>query len=266
LGAWATMSRRRRTILMRRVAYGVAIVATVLVGRQVNWADLTDSMFRPSLMAEQFPKIVTIAAKNTLIFTFFGFVGGLVIGLIVAIMRISQATPFRIVGSVFVDVIRGIPLLVWILIIGFGIPIATGARIPGSYGAGSVALAIVAGGYMAETIRAGIEAVPRGQMEAARSVGMTYSRAMWTIILPQAFRIIIPPLTNELVLLIKDTSLVSVLGVTIGTMELTKFGRAASASAFNATPLITAALVYLIITLPMIRVVAVLEKRAAQSR
>ena len=266
MASWASLSRRRRTIVLRRIAYSVSLVIVVVVGFVIDWVSLSDSMIRPSIIVDQFPRIVTVAARNTLIFTFFGFVGGLMIGLVVALGRISQARPFRIASGVFVDVIRGIPLLVWILIIGFGIPIATGVRIPGAYGAGSLALAIVAGGYMAETIRSGIEAVPRGQMEAARSVGMTYTRAMWTIVLPQAFRIIIPPLTNELVLLIKDTSLVSVLGVTAGTIELTKFGRSASATAFNATPLITAALVYLAITLPMIRVVAILEKNEAASR
>ena len=108
---------------------------------------------------------------------------------------------------------------------GFGLPIALGIRLPGTYAQGSVALALVAGAYMAETMRAGIEAVPRGQMEAARSLGMSHARAMVSIVIPQAFRIIIPPLTNEIVLLLKDTSLVSVLGVTAANKELTRFAR-----------------------------------------
>ncbi len=119
---------------------------------------------------------------------------------------------------------------------------------------------------MAETIRAGIEAVPRGQTEAARSIGMSQSRTTFTIILPQAFRIIIPPLTNELVLLIKDTSLFFVLGSTPGTKELTKFARDFMTGTRNATPLTVAAIVYLIITLPLTFLVRRLERSAAKAR
>jgi polar amino acid transport system permease protein len=120
--------------------------------------------------------------------------------------------------------------------------------------------------YMAETIRAGIEAVDRGQMEAARSLGMSHSKAMIWIILPQAFRLMIPPLTNEFILLLKDTSLVSVIGVTISTKELTRWGRDGVINSANATPLVVAGLVYLALTIPMTRVVARVEKKAAQSK
>ncbi len=119
---------------------------------------------------------------------------------------------------------------------------------------------------MAETIRAGVEAVPRGQMEAARSLGMTRGKAMTYIILPQAFRIIIPPLTNELVLLIKDTSLLFVIGTTPLSKELTKFARDFMTETQNATPLTVAAIMYLIITLPLTYLVRRLEKRTNKGR
>jgi polar amino acid transport system permease protein len=124
----------------------------------------------------------------------------------------------------------------------------------------------VAAAYMAETIRAGIEGVPRGQMEAARSLGMSYTRAMVSIVIPQGFRIIIPPLTNELVLLIKDTSLLFVLGTTATTMELLKYGRDLLNQRFNPTPLIVVGLVYLAITVPLTQLVGVLERRNARAR
>ena len=130
------------------------------------------------------------------------------------------------------------------------LPIALGVRLPGTYTAGSVALAIVTGAYLAETIRAGIEAVPKGQMEAARSLGMGYAQSMASIIIPQAFRIILPALTNELVILLKDTSLLFVLGTTGATIELTKYARDSVGDTFNGTPLVAAAIVYLAITLP----------------
>jgi polar amino acid transport system permease protein len=119
---------------------------------------------------------------------------------------------------------------------------------------------------MAETIRAGIEAVPRGQVEAARSLGMTPARATASIVLPQALRIVIPPLTNEVVALIKDTSLLYVLGTTISTIEITQYARDSVADTFNITPLVAAALVYLAITIPMTRGVALLERRNRRAR
>ena len=119
---------------------------------------------------------------------------------------------------------------------------------------------------MAETIRAGIEEVPRGQTEAARSLGMSGPRAMASVVVPQAFRIVIPPLTNELVALIKDTSLLSILGTTAATNEVTKFARDSVGRTFNITPLEASAVVYLAITIPMTRAVALLERRNRRAR
>jgi polar amino acid transport system permease protein len=123
-----------------------------------------------------------------------------------------------------------------------------------------------AAAYMAETIRAGIQAVPRGQMEAARSLGMTHARAMASIVVPQAFRIVIPPLTNELVLLIKDTSLLAAVGIAQGQRELTQYARDVMSENANATPLLAAAVMYLIITLPLTRAVSALERRQQRAR
>ncbi|MCK9486712.1 MAG: amino acid ABC transporter permease [Dehalococcoidia bacterium] len=210
--------------------------------------------------------MVTQAARNTLVFTAFGFTGGLALGLLVALMRLSTIRPYRWAATVYVDLIRGLPALLVLIFIAFGLPIALGIRIPGTYGRGAVALAIVASAYIAEVIRAGIEAVPRGQMEAARSLGMSRGQAMRRIVLPQAFRLIIPPMTNELVLLLKDTALISVIGVTEATKELTRFGRDGVNANANATPLVVAGLVYLALTIPMTRLAAYLERRAAASK
>lgn len=224
-------------------------------------------MFNPEIARDQFPEILSQAAVNTLIFTAFGFSGGLVIGVVMALMRLSSIRPYRWFATVYIEVFRGLPALLTIVFIGFGLPIALGVRVPGGVrGAGSLALAIVAGAYIAETVRAGIEAVPLGQMEAARSLGMSHSRAMVSIVIPQAFRIIIPPLTNELVLLLKDTSLLSVLGVTVGSRELTRFAREGVNATANATPLIVAGLVYLAITIPLTRLARLLERRGRRAR
>lgn len=247
--------------------YAISIALVALVVLLVNWGRVQRAMFDPDIARDQFPEILSQAAVNTLIFTAFGFSGGLVIGLAMALMRLSSIRPYRWFATVYIEVFRGLPMLLTIIFIGFGIPIALDVRVPfGVRGAGSLALAIVAGAYIAETIRAGIEAVPRGQMEAARSLGMGYSRAMASIVIPQAFRIIIPPLTNELVLLLKDTSLLAVLGVTAGSRELTRFAREGVIRSFNATPLIVAGVVYLCITIPLTRLAVLLERRGRRAR
>ena len=242
-----------------------AFVAAVVF--LADWDKIGRNFFNTDIMADMFPDVVFIAAKNTVIYTALSFAVGMLFALVLALMRLSSIAPFRAFAIGYIELFRGLPALITLIFVGFGVPIAFGWRIPGgTLGTGSLGLAIVAGAYMAETIRAGIEAVPKGQTEAARSLGMSQARTMFTITLPQAFRIIIPPLTNELVLLIKDTSLFFVLGSTPGTKELTKFSRDFLASSRNATPLTVAAIIYLIITLPLTFLVRRLEKGAAQAR
>ena len=255
------LTRRQRTRALRYGVYAVSVLVLVAVALFVDWGKLGGAMFKWKLVKQQFPGILSTAAKNTVIFTICGFSGGLVLGLVMALMRLSSVRPYRWFAATYIEVFRGIPLVVTLLILGFGLPIAFQWRWPNPYLQGAVPLALVSAAYMAETIRAGIEAVPRGQMEASRSLGMGYARAMATIIIPQAVRVIIPPLTNELVLLIKDTSLVSVLGVTDRTIDLARFGREGVNTTANATPLIVAGLVYLAMTLPLTQLVAWMERR-----
>jgi polar amino acid transport system permease protein len=166
-----------------------------------------------------------------------------------------------------VEFFRGLPALVVILAFGFAVPIAFNWRPPGgTVGAGVVALIVVSAAYMAETLRAGIQAVPKGQTEAARSLGMSAGRTTYSIVLPQAFRIVIPPLTNEFVLLIKDTSLLFVIGVALSQRELTTFSRDGLVEFANSTPLTVAAILYLVITLPLTRLVAYMERRQQRAR
>jgi polar amino acid transport system permease protein len=240
-------------------------VASVFVA---DWGRIRRSFFRVDVMVDMLPQVLAIAARNTLIYTAGSFAIGLVLALILALMKLSTIKPYRWFASAYIELFRGLPALITIILFGFGLPIAfDGFRLPGgTLVTGSVALGVVAAAYMAETIRAGVLAVPRGQSEAARSLGMTSSRALFSIVLPQAFRIIIPPLTNEFVLLIKDTSLLFVLGTTPMTKELTKFARDFMQTTQNATPLTVAAIVYLLITLPLTSLVRRLEKETAKAR
>jgi polar amino acid transport system permease protein len=260
------VSKRRRARQVRIAVYGVTIAVLALLAFLVDWGRLQEALFDPEIIGDQFPDILSQAARNTLIFTFFGFTGGLALGLLIALMRLSSIRPYRMFATGYIQVFRGLPALLTIVFVGFGLPIALDVRVPGTYGPGSLALAIVAGAYIAETIRAGIEAVPRGQMEAARSLGMSHGRAMVSIVIPQAFRVIIPPLTNEAVLLLKDTSLLAVLGVTSRTEELTQFARSETGNTANATPMMVAGLVYLALTIPLTQVAGLLERRGRRSR
>lgn len=246
-------------------AFGLlVVVVAVILG---DWERIGFNFFNLEVMGEMLPEVITIAARNTILYTVMSFAIGLVGALALALMKLSSIGPYRAFAIGYVELFRGLPALITLILIGFGLPIAFDFRIPGGrVGAGVLGLSMVAAAYMAETIRAGIEAVPRGQTEAARSLGMSRNRTMFTIVLPQAFRIIIPPLTNEMVLLIKDTSLFYVLGTTPLTKELTKFARDFMVEIRNATPLTVAALVYLAITLPLTWLVRKMEKRAAMSR
>ncbi len=259
------ISKRKRAQYTRVGVYAATTALLVVVFFTVDWARLQGAMFRWDLVKAQFPGILTTAARNTIIFTILGFAGGLALGLFLALLRLSRVRVYRWFAATYIEVFRGIPLVVTLLVLGFGIPIAFQWSWPNPYLRGAVPLALVAGAYMAETIRAGIQAVPKGQMEAARSLGMSYSRAMATVVIPQAMRIIVPPLTNELVLLIKDTSLISILGVTEGTIDLARYGRNGVFDSANSTPLIVAGLVYLAMTLPLTQLVSYLERRQKAS-
>lgn len=122
-------------------------------------------------------------------------------------------------------------------------------------------LGLNAGAYSAEVFRAGIQSIERGRYEAARSLGMSHARTLRLVVLPQAVRRVIPPMPNEFVILIKDTSLVAILGLTLTQQELLATGRDFFSETFNATPLLASAAGYLIVTLPMIRFVTWLERR-----
>ena len=261
------MKKRTRQRATRVGLYVLFLLLIAFVAWAADWGRFARFFLDPTLARELFPGVLTIGARNTIFYTATAFVMGLVVGLFLALMKLSSVPPYRWLANIYIETFRGVPALLTIFLFAFGIPIAFQWRPPGgTAGAGVIALAVVSAAYIAETIRAGIEAVPRGQMEAARSLGMSHSWAMTSIIIPQAFRIIVPPLTNELVILIKDTSLLFIAGTTPATEELTKFGRDASIQNANPTPFVVVGIVYLIITVPLTRLVAVMERRNRAAR
>ncbi|WP_189888900.1 amino acid ABC transporter permease [Streptomyces xantholiticus] len=262
------LTRRQRRRISQGVQYAVFVAVLVLIGLGADWDRLQNQFAQKDLASELFPDIITIALRNTVVYTVSGFVFGLVLGLVIALMRLSSVAPYRWVASVYIEIFRGLPALLIFIFVGVAVPLAfPGTEIPGgTYGKVALGLGLVAAAYMAETIRAGIQAVPKGQMEAARSLGFSHARAMVSVVIPQAFRIVIPPLTNELVLLFKDSSLVLFLGVTLQERELTKFGRDLASQTANSTPILVAGLCYLLVTVPLSIVVRRLEARADKAR
>jgi polar amino acid transport system permease protein len=259
--------RTTRAKLNRGVLYAILLIAVMLIALGADWAAIRENFLDTEVLATLWPEIVTVAAKNTILYTILAFAGGLVIALGLALMKLSPVAPYRWLATSYIEFFRGLPALVVIIAFGFAIPIAFGWRPPGGpVGAGIIALIVVSAAYMAETLRAGIQAVPKGQSEAARSLGMSGTWTTVSIILPQAFRIVIPPLTNEFVLLIKDTSLLFVIGAAANERELTTFARDAVTTNLDSSPLLAAAVFYLIITLPLTRLVAYLERRSQRAR
>ena len=261
------MSRRQRERAVRGAQYLVLVAAVGAFVALADWKRIGDAFFDVDVIGELFPDLITVALKNTVLYTLCAFAFGLVLGLVVALMRLSPVAPYRALATVYIEFFRGVPALLVLIGFGYGIPIALNTELPGGIlGTITIALGLVAAAYMAETFRAGIQAVPKGQMEAARSLGMSHTRAMVSIVIPQAFRIILPPLTNELILLTKDSSLVYLLGVTLPTRELAKFGRDALNQYVSMTPILVAGLAYLIITVPLGIVVRRLEAQQAKAR
>lgn len=203
------------------------------------------------------PQLVTKGAVLTIKLTTLSVLIGTVIGLIIALLRLSGFKPLKWFAVAYTDFFRGTPLLVQIMIVQYALPIAFG-YVPNLWVNAVAALSVNSGAYVAEIFRAGIQSIDRGQMEAARSLGMTYGQSMRYVILPQAFKISIPPLGNEFIALLKDSSLVSV----IGFQELMNTGKLIVGRQPRVLETyMVVALLYLIMTMSISRLVAYAERR-----
>ena len=212
--------------------------------------------FDMNLVVNSFP-LLLIGAGVTIQITVLSTAIGFVIGLIVGVARISHVRLLRMLAEVYVEFFRGTPLLVQIFLFYFALPVLTGQRIDPFIAAIS-ACGINSGAYVAEIFRAGIQSVDDGQMEAGRSLGMTWLQTMRYIIVPQAFKRVIPPLGNEFIAMLKDSSLVSV----IGFEELTRRGQLIIAKTYGSFEIwMSVAVIYLVMTLTISRFVAYLERR-----
>lgn len=255
-----TRSTKRR--LRDGVLYAVLLGAVVVLVAIADWEAIKANFLDGDTWKALWPDIILTGVKNTVKYTVIAFAGGIVLALLLALMKLSPLAPYRWLATAFIEFFRGLPALVVIIFMALGVPLAFGWMPPGgTVGAGIIALILVSSAYMAETLRAGIQAVPKGQVEAARSLGMSGTWTMITVVLPQAVRIVIPPLTNEFILLVKDTSLLAVVGFQYDQVELTSFGQNGLNTYANPSPLLAIALCYLVISIPASQLVAFLERR-----
>ena len=209
------------------------------------------------------------AMGQTLLLALCGLFFACILGLIFGLLSVLKSRVCNIISTIFVDVIRGVPMIVLAYFIFFGIPyllntvIGIGGRTLSALQAGAIALALNCGAYMAEIIRAGIQSVDKGQMEAARSLGLPYWKAMRKVVLPQAIRTMIPSIINQFIITLKDTSILSI----IGFPELVNTAKNVVANTFNAFAVWgIVAVMYLIVITILSRVAKLLERRLNRGR
>lgn len=210
----------------------------------------------PTILVTSFPVVVKgfIMALGIVLVA---FPCAIPFGLILALMRMSKLRVLRGIATTYVNVVRGTPLFLQIYIAFFGLPLA-GIQVP-PFPLGVIVLAMNSSAYLCEIFRAGIQSIPKGQFEASRSLGMNGAQTMFFVIIPQTVRRVIPTMTSEFILLYKDTSLLAAVGV----MEVVMYAKTIVAATGSITPYIVAACFYLIITLPLAKIVGRLETHLA---
>nr|BFF26206.1 hypothetical protein GCM10025732_41710 [Glycomyces mayteni] len=170
--ARSRMTARQRRRLARGVQYAVIVAVVAVLAAVADWGRIADSFFQLDIAADMFPDVWT-SFWNTILYTVLAFAFGMVVGVPVALMRVSEFAPYRWAATVYVEVFRGLPALLVLFLVGFGVPQAfPGIQYPGGvYGQVAIGLGLTSSAYIAESVRAGIQAVPKGQVEAARSSG-----------------------------------------------------------------------------------------------
>ena len=216
--------------------------------------DLIDTFFNWSVLLGALPMLMQ-GLGITVMLGALSIVLGLAGGLLLALLRLYGPAPVRGVARIYIDVFRSIPILVLLVLVYYALPFV-GVRLS-SFASTVLTLSLVSSAYAAEIFRSGIEALPKGQFEASEAMGLNFLDTMRDVVLPQAFRIVVPPLTSNCINVLKDTALASVVAMP----DLLKQATQAQALAANPTPLIGAALLYLLLLLPLVRLVGYFEAR-----
>ncbi|MEU4253703.1 amino acid ABC transporter permease [Amycolatopsis sp. NPDC026612] len=234
----------------------------------MDWLnDLIRTFFDFPAMAEVLPQMLTVGLVNTLIISVAATAIGLVLGMLFAIMGISASPWLRIPARIGTDLFRGLPAILTILLIGQGFARLSQSLFgPSPYPLGIIALSLIAGAYIGEIFRAGIQSVEKGQLEACRALGMNYAKAMRLVVVPQGVRRVLPALVNQFIAIIKDSSLVYFLGLLSGERELFRVGQDSAILSGNLSPLVLAGLFYLVITVPLTHLVNHFDHRFRTGR
>jgi polar amino acid transport system permease protein len=217
--------------------------------------ELIDTFFNWPVLVRSFPILIR-GLGNTILLGIAAIVFGAVAGLLICLMRLYAPKPLRRLATAYIDIFRALPILVVLILIYYALPFV-GIRLS-SFASAALALSLVFAAFTAEVCRAGIENIPKGQFEAAATLGLPFWLSMRKVILPQAIRVVIPPLTSNCVSVFKDTALASVVAMP----DLLKQATDAQAMMANPTPLIGAAIIYLAILWPLVRLVGYLETRS----
>ena len=218
-----------------------------------------DTFFNSDVMISAFPQLLR-GLWMTIALGVVSIVIGVSAGLIVSLIRLYAPKPLQMLMIAYIDIMRAMPMLVVLILIYYALPFV-GISFSAWWSA-ILGFSIVLAAYSAEVFRSGIESVPRGQFEAAAALGIPFLITLYKVVLPQAVRIVIPPTTSNCVSMFKDTSLAS----TVALPELLKEGQNAQGFYANPSPLIMAALIYIILLWPMVRLVSVLEKKFKSER
>jgi len=220
---------------------------------------LLETFFNLEVLGDAFPALLR-GLINTFLLGIAGIGLGIPCGLIIGLLRLYGPKPIRYLMVFYIDIFRAAPMLVVLMLIYFALPFV-GIRLS-SWTCAILAFTMVMAAFSAEVFRSGIEGIPKGQFEAAAALGLPFLVTLRKVVLPQAIRIVIPPVTNNCVSMFKDTSLAS----TVALAELMKEGLDAQALYANPTPLIGAALIYIAFLWPMVRLVSLLEKKFTQEK
>jgi polar amino acid transport system permease protein len=272
--AWSPSSRELdRRALRRKLNRKQSLIAavssvlvlgtlTIILVTSPGWEVVKSTFFDIEYGKQVFPTVLKGLWIN-LQLTFFG---GLAIGVIamgLALLRTTKSpalTPFRFLATAYVDIFRGAPLLLIILLVGFGVPALRLAGLTSNVIVlGTVSVVLTYSAYVAEVIRSGIMSIHPSQRAAARSLGLTSGQTMRFVVLPQAIKRVIPPLLNDFVSLLKDTGLVSILGVT----DAVRAAQINASRTFNYTPYVVSAILFLLITIPLTRYIDRVIRRSS---
>ena len=263
--------KTRRKLARKKIgvatASSIVVLGTLVIGliTSPGWQVVKETFFDWAYGRE----ILHLVAKGLITNITLTIVASIAIGFIalgLALARTSRSaalTPFRLLATAYVDIFRGVPLLLVILLVGFGVP---ALRLTGMTNSvivlGTLAVVITYSAYVAEVIRSGILSIHPSQRAAARSLGLSQTQTMRYVVLPQAFKRVVPPLLNDLVALLKDTGLISILGVT----DAVRAAQIQGSRTFNYTPYVIAAILFLLITIPLTRYTDRVLKRSIEKQ